>query len=51
MTKYRIITKYPCYDGCMPVTGYFVQVYKPTFFGGKWQDVRGLIREKEQKNC
>lgn len=47
---YRIITRYPYYDGCMPVTGYVVQVYKEGILFDKWEDVKvfGRLSDAEQ---
>jgi hypothetical protein len=52
MPKYRIISKYPCYPGggCIPYTGYFVQVLKEGLFKSKWVDVKGFAkREKAEE--
>ena len=40
--KYRIKTKFPCYYGVFPVTGYFVQRLEEGFFRDKWVDVKGF---------
>lgn len=45
--KYRIETKFPCYDGVFPVTGYFVQRLEEGFFRDKWVDVKGFARRKD----
>lgn len=46
---YRIITRYPYYDGCMPVTGYVVQVYEEGILFGKWKDVKVFGRLSDAK--
>lgn len=45
--KYRIITKFPCYDGVFPITGYFVQRLEEDFLRDKWNDVKGFDRLKD----
>lgn len=45
--KYRITTKFPCYDGVFPVTGYFVQRLEEGFFRDKWVDVKGFGSRKD----
>lgn len=42
MARYRIVTKYPCYNGCIPFTGYFVQRLEKGMFLNKWVDVKGF---------
>lgn len=49
MPRYRIITKYPCYNGCIPITGYFVQVLKEGRFVNKWVDIKGFDTYKRAK--
>ena len=49
MNRYRIIQG-SGYNGCLPITVYWVQVRKDTFFGSKWENVKGfdtLSRAKE----
>ena len=48
--KYRIKTKFPCYDGVFPVTGYFVQRLEEGFFRDKWVDVKGFGSRKEAED-
>lgn len=45
---YRIDKRYPVYPGggCIPYTGYFVQVFVPGLFKGKWVDVKGFADPK-----
>ena len=40
---YRIITG-SAYNGCIPITVYWVQVRKKTFFGYKWENIKGFDR-------
>lgn len=40
--KYRITTKFPCYDGVFPVTGYFVQRLEEGFLRDRWVDIKGF---------
>lgn len=42
MAKYRIESRYPCYNGCIPFTGYFVQVLREGLFIDKWIDIKGF---------
>lgn len=42
MAKYRIVSKYPCYNGCIPFTGYFVQVLRGGIFNCRWVDIKGF---------
>lgn len=46
-TKYRIETKFPCYDGVFPVTGYFVQKLEEGFLRDKWVDIKGFGTRRE----
>lgn len=46
-TKYRITTKFPCYNGVFPITGYFVQKLEKVFFRDKWVDIKGFDRLKD----
>ena len=41
-SRYRIVSKYPCYNGCIPFTGYFVQVLKEGTFKDEWVDIKGF---------
>ena len=41
MKKYRIVTG-EGYDGCVPITVYWVQVREDGFFGSKWRNVKGF---------
>lgn len=50
--KYRIEPRYPCYfnGGCLPNTGYFVQVLQQGFLSSKWVDIKGFAtKEKAQE--
>ena len=46
MSKYRVISKFPCYDGCLPVTGYFVQVLHTGSIFNKWVDIKAFGSKK-----
>lgn len=48
MTEYRIVPK-TCYDGCIPVTGWFVQMKKDWWLS--WQDINdeGLSRKHAEE--
>lgn len=48
--KYRIVSRYPCYNGCLPITGYFVQRLQEGFFSDKWIDIKGFDRYKDAEN-
>lgn len=48
--KYRITTKFPCYNGVFPITGYFVQRLEEGFFRDKWVDVKGFDRLKDAED-
>ena len=41
MKRYRIVTG-EGYDGCFPITVYWVQVREERFFGSKWRNVKGF---------
>lgn len=45
MNKYRIIKRYPCYLGLMPILGYVVQRVEREPFSEKWTDV-GVFASK-----
>lgn len=45
--KYRIASKFPCYNGVWPITGYFVQKLEEGFLRDKWVDVKGFDRLKD----
>lgn len=47
--KYRITTKFPCYVGVFPITGYFVQRLEEGFFRDKWVDIKGFDRLQDAK--
>lgn len=47
--KYRIITKFPCYDGVFPITGYFVQRLEEGWLRDKWIDIKGFDRYEDAK--
>lgn len=47
--KYRIKTKYPCYDGVFPITGYFVQRLEEGWLRDKWIDIKGFDRYEDAK--
>lgn len=40
---YRIMPD-TAYDGCIPITVYWVQKRKQTFFGYKWENIKGFDR-------
>lgn len=48
MSNYRITTG-EAYDGCIPITVYWVQVQKSTFLGSKWENVKGFDTYKRAK--
>lgn len=48
MSRYRIIQGNG-YDGCIPITVYWVQVYREGFFGVKWVNVKGFDRYARAK--
>lgn len=48
MNRYRIIQG-DGYDGCIPITVYWVQVYRESFFGGEWVNVKGFDRYARAK--
>ena len=39
------------YDGCIPITVWFVQMNKETMFGNKGLTSKALTDEKWQKSC
>ena len=39
MKRYRII-RGDAYNGCIPITVYWVQVYENGFLSGKWRNVK-----------
>ncbi|WP_195372961.1 MULTISPECIES: hypothetical protein [Parabacteroides] len=41
MKRYRII-KGSGYNGCIPITVYWVQVYRESFWGGKYVSIKGF---------
>ncbi|WP_417039982.1 hypothetical protein [Coprobacter fastidiosus] len=41
MKRYRII-RGETYNGCIPITVYWVQVYEKWFLSGKWRNVKGF---------
>lgn len=41
MKRYRII-RGDAYNGCIPITVYWVQVYENGFLSGKWRNVKGF---------
>lgn len=45
--KYRIITKFPCYNGVWPITGYFVQRLEEGWLCDKWVDIKGFDRRQD----
>ncbi len=49
MSEYRIQTRYPVYpgNGCIPFVGFFVQVFVPGLFKGKWVDIKGFADQKQ----
>ena len=48
--RYRITTKYPCYNGLWPITGYFVQRLEEGWLRDKWVDVKGFDRYEDARN-
>lgn len=48
MNNYRITTG-EAYNGRIPITVYWVQVQKSTFFGSKWENVKGFDAYKRAK--
>lgn len=43
MKRYRIESDYGCYNGCIPITAYWVQVHvKLPFLGWTWVGVKGF---------
>ena len=34
------------YDGCIPITVWFVQMKKETMFGNKWINIKGFDRRE-----
>lgn len=48
MSNYRITTG-EAYNGCIPITVYWVQVQKSTFLGSKWENVKGFDTYKRAK--
>jgi hypothetical protein len=49
MSEYRIQTRYPVYpgNGCITFVGFFVQVFVPGLFKGKWVDIKGFADQKQ----
>lgn len=46
MKRYRIQPDRGCYDGCFPITVYWVQVYaKMPVIGYQWANVKGFDRK------
>lgn len=41
MKRYRIVTG-GGYNGCLPITVYWVQVREDGFFGSKWRNIKGF---------
>ena len=39
--KYRIISRYPYYNGCFPITGYVVQMNQGGLFSS-WKDIKAF---------
>lgn len=46
--KYRITTTFPVYfnDGCLPSTGYVLQVLQEGIFRDKWVDVKTFAKKE-----
>ena len=43
MKRYRIFSEpNGGYNGCIPITVHWVQVLKETFWGVKWENVKGF---------
>lgn len=52
MSQYRVVGKYPCYDGCIPVTGWFVQVLHSGLIFDRWVDIKSFgDKDKAVKFC
>lgn len=48
MERYRIVQG-EGYDGCIPITVYWVQVLKRGFWGYKWENIKGFDRYENAK--
>lgn len=46
--RYRIVSR-SGYNGCIPITIYWVQVYEDGFFSGEWHNVKGFDTYKRAK--
>lgn len=43
MSRYRIYSEpNGGYNGCIPITVHWVQVLKETFWGTKWENIKGF---------
>lgn len=51
MKRYRMVSDSGCYDGCIPITIYWVEVYvNLPFLGYKWVPVKGFnIKSKAEE--
>lgn len=47
---YRIVTKYPVYYGCIPMTAYVVQRLQCGWLFDKWVDIKAFDTYKAAKN-
>lgn len=48
MERYRIVQG-EGYDGCIPITVYWVQVLKRGFWGYKWENIKGFDGHEKRK--
>ena len=48
MERYRIIQGHG-YNGCIPITIYWVQVREDGFFSDKWRNIKGFDTYKRAK--
>ena len=48
MERYRIVQG-EGYDGCIPITVYWVQALKRGFWGYKWENIKGFDRYENAK--
>lgn len=48
MERYRIIQGHG-YNGCIPITVYWVQIREDGFFSDKWRNIKGFDTYKRAK--